>query len=60
MPRLRSSYSIWLILVVLGIVLDTLGFAITGPPWLHYALIIGGVMLILTSITLIARMQHSE
>jgi hypothetical protein len=59
MPRLPSQYSLWLILFALGIVLDVLGFAITWPPWLHYMLIAGGVLLILISITLIGRMQHS-
>ncbi|HMN26971.1 MAG TPA: hypothetical protein PKE45_02360 [Caldilineaceae bacterium] len=60
MPRLQTPYSLWLILVVLGITLETLGIAIDGPLWLRYSLIGGGVLLIIISIVLIGRMQRPQ
>jgi hypothetical protein len=40
--------------------LETLGFAITGPLWLRYSMIGGGVLLIIISIVLIGRMQRPQ
>jgi hypothetical protein len=60
MPRPQYRYSVWLVLLVLGIALDTLGFAVIGPHWLRYGLIACGLLLIFVSIALLGRMQRSQ
>lgn len=60
MPRLRNSYHIWILLFTLGIGLNTLSMAITGPLWLRYGLMITGVLLLLLSIAVAGRLQRSE
>lgn len=60
MPQLRNPYSIWLLLFVLGMGLDTLGMAITGPLWLRYGFLALGVLLLLLSIAVAGRLQRSE
>lgn len=59
MPRLQNPYNICLILFTIGAGLDIIGIAITGPSWLRYTLIIGGLLLLIISIALIGRMQRS-
>lgn len=60
MPRLRNPYNIWLLLFTLGIGLNTLGMALTGPIWLRYGFMIIGVLLLLLSIAIAGRLQRSE
>jgi hypothetical protein len=60
MPQLQNPYRLWLLLFTLGIGLDTLGIALTGPAWLRYGLIGSGVLLFLLSIALIGRLQRSK
>lgn len=60
MPRLRSSYTVWIFLFILGIGLNTLSMAIMGPLWLRYGFMITGVLLLLLSIAVAGRLQRSE
>ena len=60
MPRLRSSYNIWILLFILGIGLNTLSMAIIVPIWLRYGFMITGVLLLLLSIAVAGRLQRSE
>lgn len=60
MPRLRSSYNIWITLFILGIGLNTLSMAIMAPIWLRYGFMITGVLLLLLSIAVAGRLQRSE
>lgn len=60
MPQLRNSYNIWIFLFTLGIGLNTLSMAITGPRWLRYGLMIIGVLLLLLSIAVAGRLQRAE
>lgn len=60
MPRLRSSYNVWILLFILGIGLNTLSMAITVPIWLRYGFMITGVLLLLLSIAVAGRLQRSE
>ena len=60
MPRLSSSYNIWITLFILGIGLNTLSMAIMAPIWLRYGFMITGVLLLLLSIAVAGRLQRSE
>jgi len=60
MPRLRNSYTIWIFLFTLGIGLNTLSMAITGPLGLRYGFMITGVLLLLLSIAVAGQLQRSE
>lgn len=60
MPRLRSSYNVWIVLFILGIGLNTLSMAIIVPIWLRYGFMITGVLLLLLSIAVAGRLQRSE
>lgn len=60
MPRLRSSYNVWILLFILGIGLNTLSMAIIVPIWLRYGFMITGVLLLLLSIAVAGRLQRSE